>query len=67
MCSAYNIAEAHQLVMEFPEYLQWDRVAPFLRHPVWMEYYLIVGLKQLLKQLYVKWIKHSLMTKCTIH
>jgi len=22
--------------MEFSEYLQWDRVAPFLRHPVYM-------------------------------
>jgi len=36
--NAYNIAEVHQFprnsVMEFTEYLQWDRLAPFfLRHP----------------------------------
>jgi len=33
LCSAYNIAEVHQFprnsVMEFSEYLQWHRVAPF--------------------------------------
>jgi len=38
--NAYNIADkVHQfprnLVMEFSEYLQWDRLAPFLRHPVY--------------------------------
>jgi len=36
-CSAYNIAEVHQFpcnsVMEFSEYLQWDRIG-FLRHPL---------------------------------
>jgi len=38
LCSAYNIAEVHQFlhnsVVEFSEYLQWDRMAPFLRLPV---------------------------------
>jgi len=37
MLSSYNIAEVHQFprnsVMEFSEYLQWDRMAPFFAPP----------------------------------